>query len=66
MDCLTIINKFTDSGIHLVPVKYLYESMNKLLTTPDNNEPQNKDYDSPKNITGIMDDFEFLERLTEL
>jgi hypothetical protein len=60
MDCLAILNKWTDIGIYDVPIKYLYDPMEKLLSTPDLNESQNKHYDSPKNVTEILDDFKYI------
>ena len=37
-DCLAILNKWTDIGVYDVPIKYIRESMEKLLNTTDPKE----------------------------
>jgi len=38
LDCLAILNKWTDIGIYDVPIAYIREPMEKLLNTTDPKE----------------------------
>ena len=65
IDCLGILSKYTDVGIYDVPIKYIRESMEKLLITPTFENSQKIDYDSSQKITGALDELEYMRRLSE-
>jgi hypothetical protein len=55
IECLAILSKWTDIGIYDVPIKYLREPMEDLLTTPTFENSQNIHYDSSQKITGVYE-----------
>ena len=65
IDCLAVLNKYTDVGIYDVPIKYIRESMEKLLITPTFENSLKIDYDSSQKITGVLDELEYMKRLSE-
>ena len=51
LDCLKIMNNYKLSGIYDIPIKYIEEAINKLLTS-DQKLDQNDITSDSKKITG--------------
>lgn len=64
MDALNVVSKWDHIGLIYSVINTIKDQLIKLLP-PDFDLSQNKDYDSSENITEILDELDYMNRLSQ-
>lgn len=64
MDALNVVSKWDHIGLIYSVINTIKDQLIKLLP-PDFDLSQNKDYDSSENITEILDEVDYMNRLSQ-
>jgi len=67
LDCLKIMSNYKLSGIYDIPIKYIEEAINKLLTS-DQKQDQNDIKTEPKKSLenpGYLDELTYMDKLSQ-
>ena len=67
MDCLEAINKYRLVGIYDIPIKYIEEAINKLLTSDQKLDEMTLMPDSKKSLEnpGYLDELTYMDKLSQ-
>ena len=67
MDCLKIMNNYRMSGIYDIPIKYIEEAINKLLTSDQKLDEMTLMPDSKKSLEnpGYLDEPTYMSKLSQ-
>ena len=67
LDCLKIMNNYRMSGIYDIPIKYIEEAINKLLTSDQKLDEMTLMPDSKKSLEnpGYLDEPTYMSKLSQ-
>jgi len=67
MDCLEAINKYRLVGIYDIPIKYIEEAINKLLTSDQKLDQNDITMEPKKSLEnpGYLDELTYMDKLSQ-